>query len=90
MKTLHELKQNFSDNEIKLLVDIVKGKIDIDILYSEILDFYSDHSDLTELVEDTVEDTEIKTFLLSQLEFDLDFWGLVWDIENKSTGGTQW
>jgi hypothetical protein len=77
MKTLHELKQNFSDNEIKLLVDIVKGKIDIDILYSEILDFYSDHSDLTELVEDTVEDTEIKTFLLSQLEFDLDFWGLV-------------
>ena len=77
MITLHELKQNFSDNEIKLLVDIVKGKIDIDILYSEILDFYSDHSDLTELVEDTVEDTEIKTFLLSQLEFDLDFWGLV-------------
>jgi len=77
MKTLHELKQNFSDNEIKLLVDIVRGKIDIDILYSEILDFYSDHSELTELVEDTVEDTEIKTFLLSQLEFDLDFWGLI-------------
>ena len=30
MKTITEIKQHFSDNEIKLCVDIIKGKLEFD------------------------------------------------------------
>ena len=40
MKTLTEIKQHFSDEEIKLLIEIIKGKQDFSILEDSIKDFY--------------------------------------------------
>ena len=42
MKTITEIKKNFSNEEIKLLVEIVKGKQEFDVMGEQIKDFYSD------------------------------------------------
>ena len=36
MKTITEIKQHFSDNEIKLCVDIIKGKLEFSVLEEQI------------------------------------------------------
>ena len=62
MKTITEIKQHFSDNEIKLCVDIIKGKLDFSVLEEQIKDFYAE--------EDIGRDKA-----LEQLEDDFEFWG---------------
>ncbi len=42
MKTITQIKQHFSDNEIKICVDIINGKLDFSVLDDQIKDFYSD------------------------------------------------
>lgn len=64
MKTITEIKQHFSDNEIKLCVDIIKGKLDFSVLEEQIKDFYEE--------EDIGRDKA-----LEQLEDDFEFWGIV-------------
>ena len=64
MKTITEIKQHFSDNEIKLCVDIIKGKLDFSVLEEQIKDFYAE--------EDIGRDKA-----LEQLEDDFEFWGIV-------------
>jgi hypothetical protein len=64
MKTITEIKQHFSDNEIKLCVDIIKGKLDFSVLEEQIKDFYAE--------EDMGRDKA-----LEQLEDDFEFWGIV-------------
>jgi len=64
MKTITEIKQHFSDNEIKLCVDIIKGKLEFSVLEEQIKDFYA---------EENID----RDKLLDQLESDFDFWGLV-------------
>ena len=68
MKTITEIKQHFSDNEIKLCVDIIKGKLEFSVLEEQIKDFYA---------EDDID----RDKLLDQLESDFDFWGIVWYIK---------
>ena len=64
MKTITEIKQHFSDNEIKLRVDIIKGKLEFSVLEEQIKDFYA---------EENID----RDKLLDQLESDFDFWGIV-------------
>ena len=42
MKTIKEIKDHFSIEEIKLLIEIVRGRQDFDIMETAIRDFYSD------------------------------------------------
>ena len=64
MKTITEIKQHFSDNEIKLCVEIIKGKLEFSVLEEQIKDFYAE--------EDIGRDKA-----LQQLEDDFEFWGIV-------------
>ena len=68
MKTITEIKKNFSNEEIKLLVEIVKGKQEFEVMGEQIKDFYSDEYDGEEY------DKEI---LLEKLELDLEIGGLI-------------
>jgi len=67
MKTITEIKQHFSDNEIKLLCDIIKGKLDKSILEEEVSNFYEE-----DLLCDKTLDEKFEI-----LESEFDFWGLV-------------
>ena len=42
MKTIKEIKDHFSNDEIKILIEIVRGRQDFDIMETAIKDFYSD------------------------------------------------
>ena len=42
MKTITQIKKHFSEEELKLLIEIVKGKQDFEIMGQQIKDFYSD------------------------------------------------
>lgn len=68
MKTIKEIKDTFSPDEIKILIEIVHGKQDFDVMSDEIKDFYSDEYDGEEY------DKEI---LLEKLELDLEIGGLI-------------
>jgi len=70
MKTRKEFKDQFSDNEIKILIDIVKGRQEFSVMEDEILSFYEEDYDMDEL--DIYYD-EIREELLSKLEFDLEY-----------------
>lgn len=70
MKTRKEFKDHFSDNEIKILIDIVKGRQEFSVMEDEILSFYEEDYDMDEL--DIYYD-EIREELLSKLEFDLEY-----------------
>jgi len=72
MKTIKEIKDHFSMEEIKLLIEIVRGRQDFDIMETAIKDFYSDEY---EPIENSYEyDKEI---LLEKLEFDFEMGGIV-------------
>ena len=64
MKTITEIKQHFSDEEIKLLIEIINGKQDFSVLENSIKDFYGDEYNEEELKE--------------KLEFDFEYGGLIW------------
>jgi len=78
MKTITEIKKNFSNEEIKLLVEIVKGKQEFGLMGEQIKDFYSDEYSEEEL-EDINNDFDwLKEDLLEKLEFDLEVGGVIW------------
>ena len=77
MKTITEIKKNFSNEEIKLLVEIVKGKQEFALMGEQIKDFYSDEYSEEEL-EDINNDLDwLKEDLLEKLEFDLEVGGVI-------------
>ena len=63
MKTLAEIKQHFSNEEIKLLIEIINGKLEFSVMENTIKDFYGDEYNEEELKE--------------KLEFDFEYWGLI-------------
>ena len=64
MKTIKEFRDHFSAEEIKLLKEIVCGKLEFSVLEEQIKDFYA---------EENID----RDKLLDQLESDFDFWGIV-------------
>ena len=88
MKTVTQIKQHFSDEEIKLLIEIIKGKQEFSVMEDSIKDFYED--DYTVLAmdgktkgnllldRDIPEEEELREELLNKLEFDFEYGGLIW------------
>jgi len=80
MKTLKEIKDHFSIEEIKLLIEIVKGRQDFDIMETAITDFYSDEIPI--FSDDKIHD-DLRGYLLEKLEFDFEMGGIVWGFHNQ-------
>ena len=72
MKTITEIKKNFSNEEIKLLVEIVKGKQEFDVMGEQIKDFYSDEYNESDLADKDDDFDWLRNDLLEKLEFDLE------------------
>ena len=72
MKTIKEIRDTFSSDEIKILSEIVKGKQDFDVMEDEIRDFYSDEYEPNEKSYEYDRD-----ILLEKLEFDLEVGGII-------------
>ena len=72
MKTSKEIRDNFSSDEIKILIEIIKGRQDFDIMETAIKDFYSD--EIEPVRESYDYDKEI---LLEKLEFDFEMGGII-------------
>tara|TARA_B100000401_G_scaffold368324_1_gene266810 strand:+ start:162 stop:404 length:243 start_codon:yes stop_codon:yes gene_type:complete len=80
MKTITEIKKNFSNEEIKLLVEIVKGKQEFDVMGEQIKDFYADEYNPDEKYSALIEEDDdmwLRNDLLEKLEFDLEVGGLI-------------
>tara|TARA_Y100001938_G_scaffold85947_1_gene118027 strand:- start:554 stop:796 length:243 start_codon:yes stop_codon:yes gene_type:complete len=80
MKTIRQIKESFSEEEIKLLIEIVKGKQEFDVLGEQIKDFYGDEYNPDEKYSTLMEEDDdmwLKNDLLEKLEFDLEMWGLI-------------
>ena len=80
MKTITEIKKNFSNEEIKLLVEIVKGKQEFEVMGQQIKDFYSDEYNPDEKYSTLIEEDDdmwLRNDLLEKLEFDLEVGGLI-------------
>ena len=73
MKTIKEIKDHFSKDEIKILIEIIRGRQDFDVMETAIRDFYSDEYDPNEISDDYD-----KEYLLEKLEFDFEVGGLLW------------
>ena len=80
MKTLKEIKDHFSIEEIKLLIEIVRGRQDFDIMETAITDFYSDEIPI--FSDDKIHD-DLRGYLLEKLEFDFEMGGIVWGFHNQ-------
>ena len=84
MKTKKEITDTFSKDEIKILVDIIRGNKDFDIMGELIYDFYQDElsDDYLHAVYDDhnimSEDEYLVNDLLEKLQFDLEAGGLIW------------
>ena len=72
MKTIKEIKDEFSTDEIKILIEIIKGRQDFDVMETAIRDFYLD--DYKPIENSKEYDKEI---LLERLEFDFERGGLI-------------
>jgi hypothetical protein len=72
MKTIKEIKDHFSKDEIKILIEIIRGRQDFDVMETSIRDFYSDEYDPNEISDDYD-----KEYLLEKLEFDFEVGGLL-------------
>ena len=70
MKTTKEIKDHFSKDEIKILIEIIRGRQDFDVMETAIRDFYSDEYDPNEISDDYD-----KEYLLEKLEFDFEMGG---------------
>ena len=77
MKTITEIKKNFSNEEIKLLVEIVKGKQEFDVMGEQIKDFYSDEYNESDLADKDDDYDWLREDLLEKLEFDLEVGGIL-------------
>ena len=65
MKTIKEFKDHFSAEEIKLLKEIVNGKLEFSVLEQQIKDFYEDSY------------IEANESLIDKLEFDMEYVRLI-------------
>ena len=74
MKTIKEIKDHFSMEEIKLLIEIVRGRQDFDIMETAIKDFYLDEIPI--FSDDKIHD-DLRGYLLEKLEFDFEMGGIV-------------
>ena len=72
MKTTKEIKDHFSKDEIKILIEIIRGRQDFDVMETSIRDFYSDEYDPNEISDDYD-----KEYLLEKLEFDFEMGGII-------------
>jgi hypothetical protein len=72
MKTIKEIKDHFSKDEIKILIEIIRGRQDFDVMETAIRDFYSDEYDPNEISDDYD-----KEYLLEKLEFDFEMGGVI-------------
>ncbi len=72
MKTTKEIKDHFSKDEIKILIEIIRGRQDFDVMETAIRDFYSDEYEPNEISDDYD-----KEYLLEKLEFDFEMGGLI-------------
>jgi len=72
MKTIKEIKDHFSKDEIKILIEIIRGRQDFDVMETAIRDFYSDEYEPNEISDDYD-----KEYLLEKLEFDFEIGGLI-------------
>jgi len=72
MKTSKEIKDHFSKDEIKILIEIIRGRQDFDVMETAIRDFYSDEYDPNEISDDYD-----KEYLLEKLEFDFEMGGVI-------------
>tara|TARA_R100000388_G_C7128834_1_gene104455 strand:- start:41 stop:274 length:234 start_codon:yes stop_codon:yes gene_type:complete len=77
MKTILEIKKNFSNEEIKLLVEIVKGKQDFEVMGEQIKDFYADEYSESDLSNKDDDYDWLREDLLEKLEFDLEVGGIL-------------
>jgi hypothetical protein len=77
MKTITEIKKNFSNEEIKLLVEIVKGKQDFEVMGEQIKDFYADEYSESDLSNKDDDYDWLREDLLEKLEFDLEVGGIL-------------
>ena len=66
MKTIKEFRDHFSAEEIKLLKEIVNGKLEFSVLEQQIKDFYEDSY------------IEANESLIDKLEFDMEYVRLIW------------
>ena len=74
MKTIKEIKDEFSTDEIKILIEIIKGRQDFDVMETSIKDFYSDEIPI--FSDDKIHD-DLRGYLLDKLEFDFEMGGLI-------------
>jgi hypothetical protein len=72
MKTIKEIKDHFSKDEIKILIEIIRGRQDFDVMETAIRDFYSDEYEPNEISDDYD-----KEYLLEKLEFDFEMGGVI-------------
>jgi len=72
MKTTKEINDHFSKDEIKILIEIIRGRQDFDVMETAIRDFYSDEYDPNEISYDYD-----KEYLLEKLEFDFEMGGII-------------
>ena len=72
MKTSKEIKDHFSKDEIKILIEIIRGRQDFDVMETAIRDFYSDEYEPNEISDDYD-----KEYLLEKLEFDFEMGGVI-------------
>ena len=80
MKTIKEIKDHFSTDEIKILIEIIRGRQDFDIMETAIRDFYSDECNPDEKYSTLMEEDEdmwLRNDLLKKLEFDFEMGGLI-------------
>ena len=77
MKTITQIKKHFSNEEIKILVEVVKGKQDFEIMGQQIKDFYSDEYNEDDLTDKDDDFDWLRNDLLEKLEFDLELGGVI-------------
>ena len=77
MKTIKEIKDTFSIDEIKILSEIVKGKQDFEVMGEQLRDFYSDEYNESDLADKDDDYDWLREDLLEKLEFDLEVGGVI-------------
>ena len=74
---LLSIKKHFSEEELKLLIEIVKGKQDFEVMGEQIKDFYSDEYNEDDLTDKDDDFDWLRNDLLEKLEFDLEVGGVI-------------
>ena len=76
MKTTKEIKDHFSKDEIKIIIEIIRGRQDFDVMETAIKDFYSDEFNVELNLSDKGEEW-LRENILEKLEFDFEMGGLI-------------